>query len=431
MLGNSMKFKSCFILIVLILFGSTILHASFKRAMVVWNTNDLLNDTTERNIFLNQCIADSTTDIYVYAYDLLSGTNRTKMHEFVSKFSCFHMRIWAMDGYRGYFADWNGRSEYIQFIQSVIQYNDSSTTDQRLYGIVGDNEPQDGQGEPNPTFHNDIPSSALDSVGGGLWMSTEVLDREFLMQDWINMTQEAYDSCHAHNLKYGQLMVSWLDDYYGEAIFCTYNGQYKRVLAHLMNYLDNYTLMVYSTKPSKVWSLASGELTYSDSLSPGNRPEIWLTCETHCNVGPKLSYCDTLLKSYKDSVFQDINVVESLASSHSAYVGYVIHDWIGWKYLKPVSTNSAYKPCTIVNTSEVAEEFLQVEAYPNPARKEITLRHLKNPTTIEIMNNMGLVLRKEICRKSTETLSLNYSSGLYFIRMKSGTHTKVLKLEVE
>lgn len=167
------------------------------------------------------------------------------MQQFIERATCHNIHVWAMDGFRGYFSDWYGRWDYMQFIQSVADYNDSSLADQRFTGIIGDNEPNDGKNEPLSSFHNDIPDSGLDTTGGGVWQATQALDREYLMRDWVDMTKEAYDSCHAHNLLYAQLMVSWLDDYYGEAVHCTYNGQYKRVMEHMMNWVDDYFIMSY------------------------------------------------------------------------------------------------------------------------------------------------------------------------------------------
>ncbi|MCO6501227.1 MAG: hypothetical protein J5I47_12740 [Vicingus serpentipes] len=215
-------------------------QASNLRGLWVWNTSAIIASTTEVNKLINQCVADGTTDIYLYAYGMLTGSNKNNMQGFISKANCNNINVWAMDGYRGYFADWYGRSGFINFINTVIEYNATSTIDQQFIGVQGDNEPQDGQGEPQGTFHNGIKGSLLNSSGGGVWQATEVLDREYLMRDWVDMTKEAYDTCHSHNLRYGQAMVSWLDDYYGEEIYCTYNSQYKPVVEHMMDYLDDF-----------------------------------------------------------------------------------------------------------------------------------------------------------------------------------------------
>lgn len=43
------------------------LKAIPKRGLVAWNTQTMLSDTMERNQLLNQCYANGTTDLFIYA----------------------------------------------------------------------------------------------------------------------------------------------------------------------------------------------------------------------------------------------------------------------------------------------------------------------------------------------------------------------------
>ncbi|MFN3402974.1 MAG: Ig-like domain-containing protein [Cytophagaceae bacterium] len=319
---------------------------TFRKGLWIWDTSTLIGNSTQVNIVLNQCKEDKTTDIYIYAYGFLSGTAGTNMRSFISKAKCLNINVWAMDGYRGYFSDWYGPSGYYNFINQVISFNNASTANQKFFGIQGDNEPHDGQGEPRSSFHNGIPDSQLNKTGGGVWQSTQALDREHLMRDFIKTTETAYNTCHANGLLYGQAMVSWLDNYYGEPVYCTYNGVRKQVMEHIMNYLDDYFIMSYNTNPNSVIDRVKGELAYASTLPASSRPRVWAGAETHCGVGTNVSYCDTPGKNSKTTVNNDIITIENNLKNYAAYAGFNIHDWQGWKGLSPASTNSSDPGCT-------------------------------------------------------------------------------------
>jgi len=319
-----------------------------SRGLYVWNTSSLISSPSEINILINQCKEDNITHLYVYSYNLLSGATKTQMQSFISKLQCNNINAWALDGYRGYFSDWDGPTQYYNFINAVVNYNSTVAPNERFVGIQGDNEPQDGQGEPRSSFHNDLKDSQLSTTGGGVWQATEALDREYLMRDWISITETAYTTCHNNGLLYGQAMVSWLDDYYGEPIRCTFNGQYDLVLHHILNYLDDVFIMSYSTNPATVINKMVGELQYAETLPIGSRPNIWAGLETHCGVGANVSYCDTPGKNSKSNVNTDITTIENTLKTYASYYGMNIHDWEnGWKSLPSPSTDSSDPGCVL------------------------------------------------------------------------------------
>jgi hypothetical protein len=169
------------------------------------------------------------------------------------------------------------------------------------------------------------------------------------MRDWCTITETAATTCHSNNLLYGVDMPSWPDDYFGEAIYCTYNTVNKRVLEHIMDYVDVYSIMTYNTTPSNVVARATGELTYAGTMSAATRPEVWVSVETHCGVGANISYCDTPGKNSKSAVYTDITTIISSLSSYPALTGLNIHDWAvtGWKELTPAASNTATPTCLL------------------------------------------------------------------------------------
>ena len=118
-------------LVIGLMLSSSIVKAAYLRGLWVWNTSAVIASTAETHRIVNQCIKDGTTDIYVYASGLLTGISKIQMQNFVFKARCNNIDVWAMDGYRAYFADWDGRVEYIKFINSVIAYNVSSSKNLR------------------------------------------------------------------------------------------------------------------------------------------------------------------------------------------------------------------------------------------------------------------------------------------------------------
>jgi hypothetical protein len=331
---------------------STFSVAQNMRGLWVWNTATVVASTNETNILINQCKVDNITEIYLYAFGLITTvSDRTKMQTFISKARCNNINVWALDGYRGYFSDWTpGPAGFNNFITTVINYNAASAANQRFYGVHGDNEPQDGQGEPKNSFHNGIPSSSLSAVAGsGVWQSTQVLDREFLMRSWCSITENAFTTCHANGMKYGIAAPSWPDDYFGEAIYCTYNTVNKRVFEHLMDYVDSYCIMTYNTNTANAANRAVGELIYASTMPAATRPLVWASVETHCGPGNTISYCDTPGKNSKAVVYADLATIVSTLNAYSAFSGMNIHDWAvtGWKEMPTASSNITDPGCAL------------------------------------------------------------------------------------
>lgn len=427
-----------YLLFCLVLFSD--LSAQNLKGLWVWNTSGILGNETQINILVNQCMEDEISDVYLYSYGFLSDGNIPLMQELIQRMNCNNIRVWAMDGFRAYFHDWLGPAQYYSFIDAVIAYNNSSTGMQKFTGIQGDNEPQDGQGEPLSSFHNGLSDSQLSTTGGGVWKATQALDREYLMRSFLEITEYAYNICHDNGLLYGQAMASWLDEYYGEPIQCTYNGQYKPLVHHMMDYLDDYCIMSYNTNPSNVAARVQGELTYAATLSADVRPRVWAGLETHCNIGINISYCDTPDKDSKNAVYDDMEEIKDLLSTYPALTGINIHDWTGWKNLSPVSDNSGNTevPDCIVSAgagkNRDAGNYFSV--YPNPFINELYIENTgltAEAGEVILLDNYGREILPENTKESGsgKILSLEkIPTGFYVLLIKSGQdvyHYKIIK----
>ena len=83
-----------------------------------------------------------------------------------------------------------------------------------------------------------------------------------------------------------------------------------------------------------------------------------------------------------------------------------------------------------IGVLDILNEKEQVKIYPNPANDIIMVAYKsldKKPITIELINSIGVVVKK--VHKSigikglykTEISVRNLSSGLYYVKVKSGT----------
>ncbi len=325
----------------------TILPAQGHRGLYIWGTASFISNNAERNRIINSCIAFNIEHIYLYAFPTVITGHKAGIQAFISKAGCYDIKVWAMDGDREYFSDHpaRGNAEFYDFVDAVIAYNATVAPNERFIGISADLEPHD-QGPvigPPYSFHNDVTDSDLSTVpGSGVWQSTQKLDREMLMRNWLEMSENTYNICHANNLLFGMSMVNWVDDYYGEPVQCTYNSVTMGVMEHMMNYVDDYLIMSYNTTTNGIRNRMLGELTYANTLPAASRPKIWGGVETHDIGNGVVSYYNHASKNTKAAVINDIGIVEGMISGNVSYYGMNIHDWIfGWRDLAPFSSNTA------------------------------------------------------------------------------------------
>lgn len=176
---------------------------------------------------------------------------------------------------------------------------------------------------------------------------------------------------------------------------------------------------------------AKGELDYTQTLPATNRPSVWVISETHCGVGAKLSYCDSLLKNKKDSVLADISMVESYTTIYPAYVGFCIHDWEGWKALSPVSTDSSYSGCVFPAGVDHYPTSSTISIYPNPTNHQISLSHLIAPSSLEMIDMKGNLIHRFAIQKDKYEFQFNGAPGMYLIKIRSEKNTEVRKVMVQ
>ncbi|CAN5385965.1 hypothetical protein BH09SUM1_BH09SUM1_03570 [soil metagenome] len=232
-----------------------------KQAMWVWNSSTVLASANNRNKLLNSAIADGFTDIYIYLDDATYVSEKTDLQALISRASCNNIKVWGMEGYRGYYSDTYGPSGLYAAVNAMLTYNSAVATNEKFYGFHTDMEPQDINGDPDTplhTFHNGIKDSLLSTTAGsGVWKSTQKLDREYLMRDWLDIQKTVSDLVHASGLKAGGSFPSWPDDYYGEPVGVTWNSITQPVYKHMLTLMDDYVVMSYNVDPVNAGNVQS------------------------------------------------------------------------------------------------------------------------------------------------------------------------------
>lgn len=355
-------------------------------AMWVWDFADIIGNSTKEDLLINTCVNSDVADIYCYTYGSFLTTNLAAVQSFIADCSLNNIRVWGLDGDRSYFADADGSSDLLDSIQSVIDYNDVSAPNQSFYGFHIDCEPADAGGYT--AFHNGIASSALSTTpGSGSWQSTQALDRENLMRNWVSIHEDSFALCSANDLKLGSALPTWFDDYFGEPIACTYNSITQNVYLHIRNYCNHISLMSYSTNPKNVIDRCLYEIVNCGDATIG------ISVETHAGPGTGVSYADTAGKNTPAAVFADIDTAHQRFSQYPGYTSFHIHDWEGWSALNGFASvvNLTLNIAATTTTSfrKAVSRLLSVTAASAVSARKGSSRSISVPATSSVVARKG------------------------------------------
>ena len=323
--------------------GLALIGASAERGMVtnglrrglwVWDSvSTVLGVTNEENILLNECLVSAISDLYLYTPLSSFTSHAAELRAFIARATALGIRCWGMDGYRGWFSDGDGPAELYSTIEAMIAHNAASAASERFVGFNIDQEPADL--DTFTTFHNGVASSALSTTpGSGDWQSTEALDREFLMRDWVEIHAGCRSRLNAAGSLLGTALPTWFDDYFGEPVSCTYGGLTQNVFLHLAANADEIVVMNYNTNPLNQIGRIAYEL-------PASAARLATAIETHAGAGVNVSYADTTGKQTKAAALADLAIVRARYAHYPRFFGDAIHDWEGWKALSPASVDTS------------------------------------------------------------------------------------------
>jgi hypothetical protein len=296
--------------------------STLLRGLWVWDSiTTVIGVVDQENILLNEAVASEITDLYLYAPLASFGSHAAAFRAFIGRASQLGISCWAMDGYRGWFSDGDGPQELYDTVEAMLAFNAGSAPDERFSGFHIDQEPADL--DSFTTFHNGVASSALSTTpGSGAWQSTQALDREFLMRDWVAIHAGCRSRLAAAGSRLGTALPTWFDDYFGEPVACTVGGLTQNVFLHLAANADEIVIMNYNTNPLNQIARIGYEV-------PAARTWLASAIETHAGAGVNVS------------ALADLAVLRGRYGGEPFFFGDAIHDWAGWKALAPTSVDTS------------------------------------------------------------------------------------------
>lgn len=289
-------------------------------------TNILVPNSVAQNNILNACKQLQTTDIYMYLITKDIVNNTANLQNFISQLSLMGINLWALNGDRSMFLDPNcyGYSELVDEIQAIANYNNNSAPNHKIYGLMTDLEPQDvvyGTGSDAISyvgFHNGLATSQLSTIAGsGIYQNTQLLDRNVLMEQWVQMSAVLKTYAAKAGIKIGMAMVNWTENYYGQAIQCYFGGVTQNVFYHLCNILDEIVIMAYKSSLTNLIACVELQLKYACGLT--NPPLISIAYDVVSGDGVTVSLADN--QQY-DSQTYAISFASSITSNLSTYSSY-------------------------------------------------------------------------------------------------------------
>ena len=303
-------------------------------------TNILVPNSVAQNNILNACKQLQTTDVYMYLITKDIVNNTTNLQNFIGELSSMGINLWALNGDRSMFLDPNcdGYSELTSEIQAIATYNSNCAVNQKIHGLLVDLEPHDqtyNSGSANAMsyvgFHNGLATNQLSTVAGsGIYQNTQLLDRNVLMEQWVQMTAVLKTYAVKAGIKMGMCMVNWTENYFGQSIQNYYNGQYQNTFYHFCYILDLIVIMSYKSSLNNLINSVSSQLSYTDKLS--NPPLICSSYDLVAGDGSTTSIADVSTscntKTYAASFAT--NIVSNLSAAHTSYSGNVMYDVEGW-----------------------------------------------------------------------------------------------------
>jgi hypothetical protein len=202
-----------------------------SKATWVWNTAELLDDEPKLEE-LRRLVAEENIDhVFLQLPGPVSGRVPTgdivpdsRLRPLLADWNRAGVRVYALDGYAGYALP-GFHASVMQTIDNVIRFNRESNPEERFYGIRYDIEPY-----LLPGFHGP--------------------HREAILRSYLELTAASARKANAAGLAYGVDIPFWYDapdEYTYQPVTVEFNGASKPVSHHLIDLVDDLTVMDYRT----------------------------------------------------------------------------------------------------------------------------------------------------------------------------------------
>jgi hypothetical protein len=294
------------------------------RGLWIWEGRDMVASKSAQTKLLTEAATLKLTEIYLALARSDYHEVTAKLAAFITRMSAAGIKVWALDGSRGFFSDADGPAQLYAHVDMVVAYNDKVPEAARFCGFQTDNEPQDLPDFP-AHFHSGLADSQLTPV--------QAAEREALLLDWLNIQTRVYETLKSNGLRTGAAMVFFTEDHYGEPLRIAYNGVRSHIGQLMMGATDDFIVMSYNTDPANAASRVSAQAAFASRLSAEVRPRVIAAMETNPRVGATVSYADTPGKQSKAAVLVDMAIISQHLEIYPAFAGVSVHAWRGWQAL--------------------------------------------------------------------------------------------------
>jgi hypothetical protein len=265
----------------------------FEKSLWVWNTSEILSDSSLREEFSSFLEEEKFTSIFLqipeYKY---FKTN--KVPELISDLSSINVKVYALDGNRD-FALPEKHEEVIAVVDKIIQYNEESKPSEKFYGIQYDIEPY-----LLPEFKTD--------------------KQEWILENYIELLKKISDRTNPAGLTFNVAIPFWYDSPKIKTV--ALDGIRKPVIEHIIDLTDNIAIMDYRTEAkgdNGVIALAQNELTCASLKGK----EVFIGLETKSLSDDRLSFADLGL----DKLLSVMEEAEKELKNHKSFGGFAIHSY--------------------------------------------------------------------------------------------------------
>lgn len=294
------------------------------RGLWIWEGRNMITSKSEQAKLQTEAASLKLTDIYLALTTPDYRDLKSRLAAFITRMSDAGIKVWGLDGSRGFFSDADGPAALYAHVDALVAYNDSAAASARFTGFQTDNEPQDLPDFP-PHFHSGLSDSQLTPVQAG--------EREALLLDWLEIQARVYETMKSNGLRTGAAMVFFTEDHYGEPLRVTHNGVRASIGHFMMGVTDDYVVMSYNTDPMNAAARVAAQAAFASQLSADVRPRIIAAMETNPGVGTTISYGDTPGKQSRAAVRADITTITRQLEIYPAFAGVSLHAWRGWQAL--------------------------------------------------------------------------------------------------
>lgn len=260
------------------------------RAVWLWDTT-LISTNTGRNAVLQFSRRQQITRIYL---QVSTSVAKSAYRAFIRSATSSGIQIHALDGA----PDWilpNQQIRISSLVSWVQTYNSSVSVNERFTGIQVDIEPY-----LLPEWYQDQDTTVTNWLDALTLFANEIQDLSLIISSALPF---------------------WVD----EIIVPETGGTLIESVLQLMN---EVTLMSYRDQAQAVIDITESKLTLADALGK----KIFVAVETNpTSEGLYLTFYDDGRAVMEEQIAE----IDHLLSLHPSYAGIAVHDYTGWRNLKP------------------------------------------------------------------------------------------------